>query len=58
MAIVGGLLMFGAAGTSDYYVLELGQREPSSVWTTLVIGLLMMVPFVLHAIYEGVKNHE
>ena len=56
MAIIGIVLIFGAAGTSDYYVLELGQSEPSSVWITLTIGLLMIVPLVFHIIKERIQD--
>ena len=56
MAVVGGLMVFGAVGTSDYYVLELGQTEPSRVWTTLWVGLLLMAPTFLHAIREHMKG--
>lgn len=58
MAIVGGILVFCAVGTSDYYVLELGQTEPSSVWTSLWIGLLMMAPTCLHMIRENLKGRR
>ena len=57
MAVIGGLLMFGAVGTSDYYTLELRQPEPSSVWTTMLIGFLMMLPMFVHLINEYRKEH-
>lgn len=50
MAVVGGFLVLGAVGTVDYYTLELGQHEPSSAWSTLIIGLIMIVPTLVHAI--------
>ena len=50
MAIVGGFMVMGGVGTSDYYVLELGQAEPSSVWSTIFIGLLLMIPTLIHCI--------
>ena len=56
LAVIGGLMILGAAGTSDYYLLELKQPEPSSVWVMLVIGLLLMVPAVIHAIPSGKED--
>lgn len=56
MAIIGIVLIFGAAGTSDYYVLELGQSEPSSVWMMLAVGFLMIVPLVFHIIKERIQD--
>lgn len=50
LAVIGSFLIFGSAGTSDYYTLELKQPEPSSVWVMIVIGLLMMAPMIIHAI--------
>lgn len=47
MAIIGCILIFGAVGTSDYYVMELKQPEPSSVWTTIIIGVLMTLPLLV-----------
>lgn len=56
MAAVGGLMAFGAVGTSDYYVIELGQDEPEGLWVKLVIGFALMVPAVAHAIYKEWKE--
>lgn len=58
MAIVGGILIFGAVGRSDYYLLELKQPEPSSVWTTIFIGLLLMVPTLIHCIRVELKEKK
>lgn len=58
MTVIGGILVFGAVGTSDYYVLELGQPEPSSVWTTIVIGIVMMLPFFTHMVYQIIKENQ
>lgn len=58
MAIVGGLLMFGGIGTSDYYLLELGEPEPSSVVPTIIIGMLLMLPTGLHLIYNTIKENK
>lgn len=56
MAIVGAFLVYGAAGTSDYYLIELGQLEPTSVWTTIIVGLLMMSPALAHGIVQTIKG--
>ena len=56
MAIVGGLLIFGAVGTSDYYVLELGQHEPASVWSTIIVGFVLITPMLIHVICEELKE--
>lgn len=56
MAVIGIIMVFGAVGTSDYYVIELGRSEPSSVWTTITIGLVMMFPTAFHLIYGTVKG--
>lgn len=58
MAIIGVILIFGAVGTSDYYVLELGQVEPSSVWTTIFIGVLMVSPIWVELIYKNKKGEK
>lgn len=58
MAIFGALLVFGAVGTSDYYLLELGQPEPSSVWVNITIGMLMALPFFIHVIQQYIKERN
>lgn len=56
MAVAGGVLIFGAVGTFDYYVLELEQAEPASVWTTITIGCALMLPALLHMIWGELKG--
>lgn len=58
MAAVGGLMAFGAVGTSDYYVIELGQEEPEGLWVRMVIGFALMVPFIARAIYKEWKEER
>lgn len=58
MAAGGGLLAFGAVGTSDYYVIELGQEEPEGLWVRMVIGFALMVPFIARAIYKEWKEER
>lgn len=57
MAIVGGLLIFGGIGTSDYYLLELEQPEPTSVMPTIIFGMLLIVPQVIH-LYLGHRKEK
>lgn len=58
MAIIGIILIFGAVGTSDYYVLELRQAEPPSVWSTIFIGVLMTLPLLVELIYKYKKGEN
>jgi hypothetical protein len=46
MAITGAMLTVGMAGTSDYYLMELGQDHPSYVWVGLAIGIVLMLPYL------------
>lgn len=50
LGIIGAILAFGAIGDMDYHLIELGQAEPASAWTTLCVGILMMVPSVVHVL--------
>ena len=56
MAFVGGFMIYGGVGTSDYYVMELGQAEPSSVLPTIFIGFLLMIPTLWHCICKNMKE--
>ena len=56
LAIAGAIMIFSAISTSDYYVVELGQAEPTSVWKNLIIGVMMMLPVVLSAVCELYKE--
>lgn len=58
LAVVGMVMVFGAVGRSDYYVMELGQREPSSVWTTIVIGVVMMLPMWIHMCRKSMRGED
>lgn len=58
MAIAGGFLVYGAVGTSDYYLIELRQPEPASVNVTITIGLLMMLPCFINVIYQHMKERN
>ena len=58
MAIIGIMLIFGGVGTSDYYLLELGQPEPNGVWTTIFIGFMLVVPTAIHIVREQIKGED
>ena len=55
-AILGGLFLMGAVGTSDYYTMELGQAEPSSVYHNLIIGFVLILPLLVNTIYDMYKE--
>lgn len=52
MAIIGGIMVFGAVGTSDYYTLELGQKEPSYIWWVIAIGFLLTIPLIVRMVIK------
>lgn len=58
MAIVGGILICGGVGTSDYYVIELGQAEPASVWPTIITGAILIIPALIHVIFKELKEKK
>lgn len=47
LAAIGIILAFLAVSTSDYYVIELGQKEPQYVWTVAIVGVVLMIPAVV-----------
>ena len=44
MAGVGGCLILGVAGTSDFYLKELVQDHPYYISILLIIGVALMLP--------------
>lgn len=58
LAVSGGILAFGAVGTSDYYLIEMGQSEPAHVWTYMLIGAAMMCPAIFCMFYTMYKERE
>ena len=54
--VIGALLVLGGVGTVDYYTLELGQSEPTQVWTNIFVGFSMMVPALIYLIYKYRKE--
>lgn len=59
MAIVGAVMLFGGVSTSDYYVMELGTKEPPHVWVMIMSGLMLMLPAIIFSIYaESREDNE
>ena len=52
LAVSGIVVLSIMASSSDYYVLQLGQHEPSCIRSGMIIGLLMLAPMFVHALYE------
>lgn len=51
-AIAGLIMLMGAVGTSDYYVVELEQVAPSYCNRNIVIGIVLLLPMVIHQFVE------
>ena len=50
--LVGIILIFGAVGTDDFYVMEMHQAHTLD-WKLLIIGFLLCVPFpVVYGVIE------
>lgn len=56
LAVAGGILMFGGVGTSDYYLIEMGEAEPAYVWTYIFVGAAMMFPAIFSMFYSMYKE--
>ena len=55
MAFIGAFLIFGAVSTSDYYLIELVQDYPAYIWKMMLIGIALILPATLNAIFGGRK---
>jgi tetrahydromethanopterin S-methyltransferase subunit D len=55
---IGGVLIYLAVSTSDYYVLTLHEPEPACVWPSIYIGVVLMLPTVIHYINEILKENN
>lgn len=53
LLVIGLILVFFAVGTSDAYVIELGQKEPQYVWKVMWTGIGLMVPAVIKMLLDG-----
>ena len=56
LAVLGFLCIFLAVSTSDYYVIELGQADPSYIWYWFIAGCVLMLPAVGHLVYTDLKE--
>ena len=55
-AIAGFILLLGTAGTTDYYANELRQAAPSYCDRNLIIGLVLILPMIIHLLAEMYKE--
>lgn len=55
-AIAGFILLLCTVGTSDYYVLELGQAEPTWITRNLIIGVILLLPALFIVILETIAE--
>ncbi len=53
MAFAGVFLVYAGASTSDYYIYELCQPEPDYIWKFINIGIVLIIPALVHAIRTG-----
>ena len=56
MALVGAILIYLAASTSDLYLYELGELEPYYIKYMILWGIMLMIPAVLHKISEAIRE--
>ena len=56
-AISGFVMLICAAGTSDYYVMELGMSEPPYFVRNLVIGLVLLMPMMLQVLVDLARGN-
>ena len=56
MALVGFLLVYGSASTTDFHVMQLGVKAPECVWTLFIAGLVLMIPTILRLVYKMAKE--
>lgn len=58
MGVCGGIMVYCGVSTSDYYVIELGMKEPAYVWWQICIGLMLMLPTLIFAIYDETQRSK
>lgn len=56
MAAVGAAIMFGAISTSDYYMLELREPEPSYIWPKIMIGCVLVLPVIIYSVVRKIHG--
>lgn len=47
-AVVGAMMVLGAAGTDEFYANELRTMSPENLDFELAIGLLLLIPLLIH----------
>lgn len=61
LAVIGGVIIYGAIGTTDLYSLELRTKAPADAWEAFVLGGLLVLPLVVRMLCEaltrGGNNH-
>ena len=58
MGVIGFVMVFLGVSTSDYYVIEQGQSEPTYVWAIIVIGVILMIPTLVHCIRVELRGER
>ena len=58
VGVIGLCLVWAMASTSDYYVLTLKEPEPGYVWPLIYVGVVLMLPTVIHVICEYQKEES
>ena len=58
MAVSGAILIYLAASTSDYYMIELEQAEPNYIGTMVLWGVMLIVPAFIHGCRQVMKGEE
>lgn len=58
MAVIGIVLVYLSASTSDYYVLTLKEPEPGFVLPTMLAGAALMLPMIIPIIREYLKEEH
>lgn len=53
-AVAGVLMVLGAAGTDEFYTNELRTMSPENLEIDLAIGLLLLIPLLIHLLRKKV----
>ena len=55
-AIAGLIMLMGAVGEQDRYTLALRQAAPAHSNTTMIIGIVLILPMIIHLLIEMYKE--
>lgn len=55
-AIAGLILLMGSVGEQDRYTLALRQAAPAHSDTTMIIGIVLLLPMIIHLLVEMYKE--